>query len=67
MNDDVGVVRGLINIVVVRGRPWLNQHSSCTTNVYKLGDYAGSIMTSISMRMGYLVGADWQWLKLSHH
>ena len=38
-------------------RPWLNRHSSCTTNVYKLDAYvvAGSILTYDNIRLACLV------------
>ena len=43
-------------VLTSRGRLWLNQHSSCTTNVYKLDADAGegSIQTCGSMRLGAL-------------
>ena len=42
------------------GRMWLNRHSSCITNAYKLDAYAeaGSILICASMCLGCLVPAD---------
>ena len=44
----------------LKGCLWLNRHSSCTTNFYKLDAYAGtgSNRTCASMRLGCLVPAD---------
>ena len=51
----------------VKGRLWLNRHSSCTctTNVYKLDAYAGtgSILSCANMHLWCLVPVDGKWLK----